>query len=428
MSQTLRIGFVAGLATAGAAFANSTPDSQASYAAQLLADADSRTSLLQGGSAGYDGGAYITDGNNTLRTNVLLQFGYTANFRDEDEAGEDNEFTHGFSIPRARLRFSGTIGSPDLEFLVDGQWETSSSDDDSSSDYESTSFSLNRAYGIYHLDGPDGNHAIWFGQGDNPVVRQQMIDAAHLNTAERGIALEFFSPQFVQGIQYMYNDDNIRFIGGVTDGAFSGNTSFSSMMEADLAINGRIEALFSGSWDQFQDLGSWKGSADAFMVGGGVHYQTGGSTGINTADVDVILYTLDAAYEGDGWAVAASFYGVNIEDDDTDADADHFGIDVQASLFVSDQVELFARYDGLFLDDETLPMGAEDTLNFLTFGGTYYFVPQSHAAKIIVDVVWAFDGLPSGNFADSGIDSRIGLLGNGEEDEFAIRAIASINL
>jgi hypothetical protein len=312
MTHSLRIGLVAGLAMAGTAFANGTPDASAAYAAELLADADSRTSLLQGGSAGYDGGAFITDGNNTLRTNVLLQFGYTANFRDEDSAGEDNEFTHGFSIPRARLRFSGTIGSPDLEFLVDGQWSTSAfgsdSDSDSSSAYSAdSSFTLNRAYGIYHLDGPDGNHAIWFGQGDNPIVRQQMVDAAHLNTAERGIALEFFSPQFVQGIQYIYSDDNIRFIGGVTDGAFSGNTNFSDMTEADFAVNGRIEALFSGSWDQFKDLGSWKGSADAFMVGAAAHYQSGGSTGIDTSDTDVLLYTVDGAYEGDGWAVLASF-------------------------------------------------------------------------------------------------------------------------
>jgi len=128
MSQQKKIGVVAGFAAslfAGAiASAEVTPDQSRAYAAELLADADSRTSLLQGGNAGYDNGAYIGDGSWLLRTNVLLQFAYKASFRDDGSmgVGDNNDFTHGFSINRAKVRFSGNIGSPDVEFVIDGDF------------------------------------------------------------------------------------------------------------------------------------------------------------------------------------------------------------------------------------------------------------------------------------------------------------------
>src|SRR5262245_31260684 len=68
------------------------------YQAELLADAATRTSGLQGASSGYNNGKFsITDGGaNTLNIGGYVQARYLMNFRDDQPNNED--FTNGFQI------------------------------------------------------------------------------------------------------------------------------------------------------------------------------------------------------------------------------------------------------------------------------------------------------------------------------------------
>jgi hypothetical protein len=61
---------------------------------------------------------------------------------------------------------------------------------------------------------------------------------------------------------------------------------------------------------------------------------------------------------------------------------------VQGGVFVTDRIELFARWDMLFPDDDLSPA---DHLRTLTFGGNHYFVAGSHAAKLTADVQLSLD-------------------------------------
>ena len=55
-------------------------------------------------------------------------------------------------------------------------------------------------------------------------------------------------------------------------------------------------------------------------------------------------------------------------------------------MFVSDDWELFARWDMVFGDDDIF---ANDEYTEITLGANYYI--HKHAAKFTIDLVWALD-------------------------------------
>src|ERR1041384_4879510 len=117
MSQTKVLVFVAGaaLSVGAQAFAqNANLDQSRAYANELVADAGTRASLLQGGPNGgatYAGTFSIADGsgNNRLNFGGTEIFRYTYDSRNEQTVGSDNDQTYGFSAPVNRLRFWGNV-------------------------------------------------------------------------------------------------------------------------------------------------------------------------------------------------------------------------------------------------------------------------------------------------------------------------------
>ncbi|HVP74281.1 MAG TPA: hypothetical protein VMS30_11125, partial [Phycisphaerales bacterium] len=90
----------------------------------VLADADTRASLLQTGSmAGYDKGFFVSsaDGNYLLRIGGQLQVRYVYNLQDSDGATDDNR--SGFEVRRAKLIMRGHVFDPswtyDVQFAAD---------------------------------------------------------------------------------------------------------------------------------------------------------------------------------------------------------------------------------------------------------------------------------------------------------------------
>ncbi len=137
-------------------------------------------------------------------------------------------------------------------------------------------------------------------------------------------------------------------------------------------------------------------------------------------------------FGGNGWNVFLAGIGASAESNAAGAsDVTHFGVVLQGGIFVSDAVELFARYDGLFLDDEvTAPALDPADFHFITVGGNYFVSPESHAFKFTGALVWAvtetaalggvnlFPGTPnSGGF---GSDTLVPVLGDPDDGEFSI--------
>ena len=198
MQRTLAALSLSGLAvgiSAPVATAQSTsPDEVRAIVSEMMADAQTRSSLLQsGGGAGHDGAFYLSDPSGDFRLNIkgLTQFRYTANLSDGgNPTNGSDDFTGGFSTQRTRLDFTGTIGDPGLIYRVHGQFASNGGQ-----------FTLLDAYVGYALD--DNFTLIW-GQLKAPLQREELVAPQYQLAADRSFAHNLFSAQRTQGIAVQY--------------------------------------------------------------------------------------------------------------------------------------------------------------------------------------------------------------------------------
>lgn len=452
MNKTIALMSAATLGFAAPAFAQSANvDTDRAYAQEMISDADGRTSLLQGGTtAGHDeDGFYISsgDGNYNLYVGGLLQFRYYLNFRDSSLGG-DEDFTNGFQAARTRLTFAGNVINPDLTFKVQGAYDWYGGNGEygaglGNSGQTSPTFGGGATGGNFRLQDawvkytfPDSGFFLQFGQMKTPFLHEELVDAQNQLFIERSLANEFFTGDYTQGLAVGYTEDVFRIIGAVSDGARASNSDYNSSIEADIALTARAELKFAGAdWERFNDFTSWQGSDFAGYVGAAVHWQQNGETGQGFAPPPVapgvdpspnfkaLLYTIDLGLEGNGWNIYAAFIGSNLDLDFSPiGNLNNYAVIVQGGVFLMEQFEIAARYDGIFVDSD---LGlTDDTLSFITAGVNYYFVPESQAAKLSADVVVSLN-TTSGLVGVGGLpvlpQTRHGVLGNTDSGEVSLR-------
>jgi hypothetical protein len=466
MSTTTKIRLLAGAAVSlGAvttASASTSADEVRAIVAEMMADAETRSSLLQsGGSAGYDEGFVIRDsaGNFELKVNGHLSFRYFATFLDDENAGDDDIET-GFQTGYARLWASGYAFTPNLFYRITGNFDSVGGGVGG----EDGDFELQEAYVGYEFS---DNIALLWGQFRPHFARAFNIEEQFQLAVDRSFTTEFFRQDFAQGIELWLTYENWRGWVSFSDGLASGNTDFTNEKnialtydpitgnitsfgtpfggEADLAFVGRFEYKFAGTWDQFDDFTSTPGSDLGVLLGAaaaiewadgdnvnGVGFDTAGNP-VDADDLTIIAWTIDVGVEGNGWNLFAAGYGQHVQLDEVttnnivpttsdDIDYDNFGLVVQGGWFIPESdIELFGRYDVIFLDDD-LASDDDDTFNTLTFGANWYWM--DHNAKFTLDLQWFLDD--AGAIAGSGIgglgaNSQIGYLASGE-DEVSLRA------
>ncbi len=423
---------------------------------EVLADADTRASLLESGAtAGHNGkNFFITseDGNFLLKIYGQVQVRYVYNNRDDhDEATAGDEFdAHegGFSIRRAKLGFKGHIVSP--QWFYDVRVAVSESSNDAR---------LEKA--VVGYEAMDGLK-LWAGEDKAPFLREELISSSSQLGVERSIVNEFFTAGYTQGVGAEWTSDMFRVSGMINDGVRAGekggaetfaNQEFPVLDEngdpvdadgdgiddvflgerpvdklfdgdgSDFALSGRVDVKILGDWDSWNDFESWSGQDTSLFVGGGFHWEKG-ETGDDFLNNDFIMWTVDASFKTGGFGVYGAVVGLHTMNDDaaqTD-DIDVFGFVVQASYLFDDKIEPFVRYDWLDLGDLTVD-GADqsDDFNALTFGANYYFA--KHSAKIQVDVVWAFDPVDPSLLSQVNLSS-LGLAADtgDNDDQIALRA------
>jgi hypothetical protein len=361
-----------------------------------------------GGTYTADTGFNIADasGDNRLTIGGFAMFRYNASFRDSDSVGDQDDLTLGFNAPTTTLRASGTVGDRNLSYKIQSTFGQDGVGviEDAFAEY---------AFG--------NGWSVRWGQFNLPVVREVVIGVEDHLGADSSVTSQYFNQGYSQGIQLGYTTDSFRFMGAVSDGAFTSNTNFDSDLEADYAISARGEFLVVGSdWARFNNYTSWQNSEAGALLGAAIHWQSGGETG-GTSDVDILLATVDFTYEGAGWNATAVGYYQKV-DAQGSTDVADFGFMLQGGIFVSSQWELFGRYDGLFLDDSGTT--TEDTLNFLTLGANYYLFQDSNAAKFVVSGIYAFEDTTG--FLDGTAANDNGLFGQGKDGELALTVQAQV--
>jgi len=421
MSQTKSFLLLAGAALSlsgvNATLAQQSSDEVRAVVAEMLNDADSRSSLLA--DAGHDSKGFNISGEGfTLRVGGQIQFRYLMNFRDDENtvgarAGDD--FESGFQTRRTKLWFHGNIINEHWKYKLVGAFNKGSG-----------AFELEDAYVSY--DFSNGFYAKW-GQFKAPFLHEETVSDSKQLAVERSIANAIFNQDWSQGVELGYKADAWKFQAAFTDGLATRNTDFTSDAESDWALTGRAEFLIKGKWDQFEDFTSRQGGDFGALVGAAVHYQDSANSA-NPGDVDqqYLGYTADASLEGDGWNGYAAFMGRHVDSRGPvgagdNPDFDDFGLVVQAGVYVAADTEIFARWDAVFLDEDRVADG-DDNFHFLTVGLNQYYA--GHAANASVDVVYAFNEttnlVGASALANQGFPSTSsGLLGDSKDGEVVVR-------
>lgn len=389
-----------------------------------------------------------------LRATILLQTRYMVSRRTADVVGSRDRHTIGFSIPRAEIRLDANIFNDQLTAHV--SFDFGDAEGDRGRGAEPTSPAgggepqLRQAYAQYNFGGEQTGYYFKAGQWRSNLITEEAIAPEYQMAVERSVANEFFAPGNTQGIALGRVDDRFAWEVSFNDGIrYLGqpepsNTAFDSRFEADYALSGRFDWKLAGDWTRFEDLASWRGSNEAIRVGVGAHIQRQGDTnpGLtqpdfllgDTEDATTALWAVDAQYESDGWSVYAGYMGHYIEWDFPDQvlRVTQHGWVLQGAMFTTDQIELFARYDGIRLDGNLTGSDAFNTgqqmHHFLTAGFNYYLIPESHACRFTFDVVAALSdavslsaGAPNANSIFFPDPTVTGLMGDASE-EFVFRA------
>ena len=120
----------------------------------------------------------------------------------------------------------------------------------------------------------------------------------------------------------------------------------------------------------------------------------------------LLSYTADFNMRGDGWSFWTAFLGNYLYDGGSAAtglgveDSISYGAVVQGGVFVTDALELIARYEFLRVvsDQQVSSVNSalsNQTLNIVTLGFNYYF--NKNSLKFTLDGGWAFDAVQFSN-------------------------------
>jgi len=418
MRQTMCLSLLAGAAVSlsGAnvaraeteAWSSSERDEVRALVSEMVADAENRSSLLQSGGAGHDGKFFLAspDGNFRLNIGGQVQFRYTVNNRDGDD---EDDAEVGFEARRTKVQFGGHIFDPNLYYFVKGDFGQSS---DAS---ETGEFILEDAYAGYQLD---GGFKVQWGQYKLPILYEELVLSSRQLAADRSATNEFFNQGRSQAISLRYDSENFQANVAVSDGVRSANTTFFNA-PSDIGLSGRVDFLAFGEWSQFEDFTSERGSEAGLRIGGAAHWEDGpddNDFGL-PEDNELVLYTIDAQYEADGWNLFGAFIGRSF-DDGTDT-FDDFGWLVQGGIYLTEEWELFGRFDQIIPDDDE-PGVDEEEFSTITAGVNYYL--YGHAAKFTLDFQWFLDQTEEAFGDPDAAFPTIGHLPSNEEDQFVVRA------
>jgi hypothetical protein len=394
----------------------------------VLSDSAARTNLAgDAATSGWDKsmGFFLSsaDGNYLMVIRGDAQFRWNYNHRDIGSAAaatgsvaaNTNDETYGFEWRRARVAFAGNVIDPSwtYEFKFANNRNASGSN---------TGY-LDDAWVQKSLE---GGYTLRMGQFKAPFLREEIISTTGQLAVERSLVNEVFSVSRSQGISFGWMGDELRVDGFYGDalranaaiptatagaaGNVAGgqNVSFSNGT-TDYAFAARAEFKPMGDWKQFKDAQSYRGESTGLLFGvaGYMEQMLPSSFGSLTPDV-IWGATADATVDlgGASILVYAVYRDVTLQDEQatrgggTSDEMEQWGALVQGGVFVTDDVELFARYEVGSTDTDQFRVNATaisatgEENSILTAGVNWWPVGSKQKyLKLSADLGYSFDPL-----------------------------------
>jgi hypothetical protein len=452
MSLTTRFGLVAGttaLAIAGSAFGGAESDNDAlaqiaelkrelaelkqaegqdwlteqraseirGIVQDVLADADTRTSFQSSGAmAGWNKGFFLAspDGNFKLNVTGFMQVRWTANHANGDNATSTNgnNYEWGWENANTYLDFSGNVVDPSWTYHIRGNFANGASG------------VMGLTFASVTKDLGNGM-GVTVGQFRGPWLRETLVDDPYQLGVDRSIMNSYFTQDFNQGLQFNYESDAFRANAYIGDGivaangtvpggaAFvnSANTPWNGT-QTNYAIAARGEYKISGNWADFDNFTSFRGEEGGMMVGAAAFYERGNqNAGAGLDGVKGYGLTADFSWEMGGANLFASFVWTGADGDNIN-NANPWGLNIQGGYFVTDDIEVFGRYD--LLDYDLAVSSDTSKYNGFTVGANYFF-----SANVKATVEWATNFKSFGN---NNYSQGFRMDNAGEKNQWALRA------
>ena len=296
---------------------------------EVLADAESRASFLDGLTAGHDGSNFFigsSDGGFMMKIFGLFQARWVGTFRG-DESGrssvspDDNSET-GFEFRRIELGFKGHVGDPRIGYVL-----VLATEDGAAGVEQIIAQDVVLSYKL------TDDVTLMGGRYFAPFLREELIGGG----GSLAVALSYMNNELSigrgEGITLLYEKESFRGQVFLSDGAGSGGGGGVNSPHADgvdWAVTGRGDIKVSGDWSQWGDFTGSTSEPMAVFIGGAVHFQHG-ETGDSVAanDVDLFAWTVDGSVEDGGFNIFFAVAGEHFDANGT-ADMDNYGVVVQA--------------------------------------------------------------------------------------------------
>ncbi len=374
----------------------------------VLADADTRSSLQgSGAGAGYNGGFFMSsaDGNYSMKLNVLEQVRWTFNNRNDAGTGEDQ--TWGFENKRTRLTFGGNMVDSTWSYKVAYYFAYTND-----VEFDADGAVLADAFVSKDMG---GGLSFTVGQFKLPFSGEYGTDAGNLQFNDYSTISNAFADGYGQGLMLTYSADAFRAAVAYVNALNQVDADWTDGSPSDeFALTGRAEFKLSGTWDQFNNAMSFRGEEMGVLIGAGLNWADSNTAG----DGDVFGATVDVTVDFGGANVMGAFYWDN--NDDAPGGAENpYGFTLQGGVFVSDDVELVARYE---YGDADTNLDSND-FSTLTFGANWYMAQNT--AKLGFNFGYAFDGIGIWEFPASGNNWLAD--GAGEDGQWMLQAQMSFS-
>jgi hypothetical protein len=230
--------------------------------------------------------------------------------------------------------------------------------------------------------------SMQIGRQKYDVMRGFMVNAEYQQAIERSLYTYFWATSSItNGVKVNWQTDMFRVnamysnagqdFGTASNGAYYTNA-------AEYAFSGRAEVLFGGTFDQFNQITSPAGEEMGILAGIGAAYLDSDDDLFPFNSRSNWVVTGDLSLDMGGWNVMGS---ISVGDQRESSNNNPWGFELTGGAYVTDDVELYARYQ--WLDPSySQTYGSNDDLNMLTFGANYYMAGNN--AKLSLDWSWSF--------------------------------------